>query len=149
MRGGASQQVPAEGPRIVAVVADFSAAHAYDLNSLLTQGSAFQRSIAGVFVDNSTNGAEVSIFINVVNQTIKVPADSQAYLTLFVPKNATLTMSDPSGASTAKVAFMFTNFPIASAVWSVSGGGGGGNLIELEAGGHITLESGGGRIALQ
>jgi hypothetical protein len=115
-------QVPAEGPKVSnPVVCDFSAASSYEYNTYLTQASAEQRSIAGCFIDNSSNGQEVEILISVSNQLVKCPAHSQGFFTLFVPKNAVLTMTDPSGESTAVVNFIFTNFPVANAVWGVSG----------------------------
>lgn len=109
-------QVPAEGPKVVAVQADFSAASAYDLNTLLTQASGQQRSIAGVFVDNSANSEQLNITVSVINQVVKCPANAQLWASLFVPKNATVTISDPSASSTAKVPLMFTNFPVANCV---------------------------------
>lgn len=110
-------QVPPEGPKVVSVLADFSKSPAYDFNTTLTQASGSQRAVSGVYVDNSANSHEVQIVVSVINQVLKVPANSQAYLTLFVPKNATITVSDPSGAATVAVPFMFVNFPLANAVW--------------------------------
>lgn len=110
-------QVPPEGPKVFSVLADFSLNSAYDLNLTLTQASGQQRSVAGVFIDNSTNAEQVNVLVSVTNQLIKCPAHCQGYFTVFCPKNATITMTDPSGSSSAKVGFWWTNFPVANQVW--------------------------------
>ena len=110
-------QIPKEGPKAVPLTADFSAHSSYDINFLLTMAQQFMSIIQGVYVDNSANGHEVSITVGTINQLVKCPANSQGYFPLFVPKNAVITVSDPSGASTSKVAFIFYNIPMPAAVW--------------------------------
>lgn len=106
--------IPPEGPKVVPLSADFSAAASYTINFLLTQSQQFMSQIVSVFVDNSTNDQEVSITVGVINQVLKIPAHSQAYLPLFAPKNTVLTVAS-TGAHV--VGFFFVNVPLPAAVW--------------------------------
>jgi hypothetical protein len=110
-------QVPKEGPKVCPVSCDFSVNSAYDLNLLLTQSQQYMSQVQGAFIDNSTNDQQVNIFVDVVNITYKIEPNSQAYLPMLVPKNATISMIDPSGESTAVVNFAFYNVPMPAAFW--------------------------------
>lgn len=107
--------IPPEGPKAMAVLADFSASASFDINLLLTQSQQFMTAVQAVFIDNADNGSPVTIKSSVINQRLICPPNSQGYFPLMVAKNGTLSVSS-SGA--VKVAFIFLNVPVPAAVWS-------------------------------
>ena len=110
--------IPKEGPKALGVVAPFGSgsgrAASFDINLLLTQSQGYMSIVQAVFVDNSLNSDEVAIGVSVIGQSLKVPANAQAYLPLLVPKNATITVAS---AGDANVGFVFVNVPLPACVW--------------------------------
>lgn len=109
--------MPPEGPKAVSVRADFSQSKAYDINLLLAESLQQLSMIQGVFVDNSGNNAQVDIGVSVINQTVKISAESQGYYPIFAPKNATITVRDHSGTSSATISLTFYNMPMPASNW--------------------------------
>jgi len=110
-------QVPKEGPRGMGIVAPFTnTAIEFDINLLLTQSQQFMSLVQAFFCDNSLNGSSVTIRTGTLNQSVIIPANSQAYLPLLVAKNDTITVSS---MGEVPVTFVFLNVPVAAAVWAV------------------------------
>lgn len=105
---------PKEGPKAVGVSCDFSASTTFTANFLLSQAQQQMSMIQSVFVDNSLNAHDVDISVDVINQLLKVPPNSQGYFPLLAPKNTKLTLSSSGGV---KVDFIFINVPMPAACW--------------------------------
>lgn len=109
--------IPAEGPKALSIVAPFDGSGgSFDVNLLLTQSQQFMSMVQAVFIDNSLNASGVVITSSGVNQTLKCPAHSQAYLPLLVTKNGALNVQS---AGAANVTFIFLNVPLPAIVWAV------------------------------
>lgn len=98
--------VPAEGPRIVTVAFDFTAAPAFYVDFQLLIASGKMRCVASVFVDNSANGSELLLNVQGTNQTLKVPAHSQGTFPLYCIAIPRITVST---AGSALVTVLFSN----------------------------------------
>lgn len=116
-RAAYAVQIPREGSKSVRIIVPFDDDNSsFELNALLTQGLRFMSLIAGFFCDNSQNPQSITFNSAIINQSLAVPAFSQAYLSLFVPKNGVITFLS-TGAVPVPVDLL--NVPVPSAVWSI------------------------------
>lgn len=108
-------QIPREGPRAAGVVVPFdSDNHEFEIPLLLMMAQLRMSLVASIHIDNSANDNAVTVFANVINQALTIPAFFQAYLPFLVPKNATITASSDGDVS---VPLKFINVPIPASVW--------------------------------
>lgn len=113
------QQVPPDGPKSVPVSCDWTTESEQTLDLGNVQRRGFLSLVQSIFVDNSVGTSAVEIAIDATTQTIKVPAQSQAYLMLLTPNPVRLIFRRTSGTSNEITRFQLMNFPVSNAVWSV------------------------------
>lgn len=106
--------VPSEGPRIVTVAFDFTAAKAYFVDFQYLTQSGQMRCIASCFVDNSQNGSELLITVQGTSQPLKVPANSQGTFPLYCLAIPRITLAT---AGSGLVTVLFSNSTQPLAVW--------------------------------
>lgn len=110
-------QLPKEGPKAVPFQADFSIAaqYAIDLQYLFAQ--TLMSMVQVVWVDNSANAAEVSLFVSATQQTINVPANFQGYFPILSPTQGQMLVT----GSVGHVVLILINVPMSSlGGWSPS-----------------------------
>lgn len=118
---------PAKGPKAIPLTLDFTISTSFELDFLgLELQTAFE-GVQTVYVDNSLNAQQLSIFCENSNQNIVLPANSCAYVTVVQPGPAKMIIST-TGA--LKITLHLLNYEISQSIWPVvsTGGGGGGNV---------------------
>jgi len=109
--------VPAEGPRAIPLLLDFSLSQAYSLNLQNSEELRRMTMIQGVFIDNSSSITSVSVSCPITGQTITVAPGHQAYKTLFCPYPSQINFFSTSGIV---LKFQLTNFPVVNDDWSTT-----------------------------
>lgn len=119
-----SNKFPCEGPRIVELPLDFSAASSYsvNLNTLVQQGKISE--VQALFIDNADNTSALTLVIGITNQRVIIPPGSQAYLMLLMG-TPTLVAST---TNFAKAKIFALNFPVSNMVWAAGAAGTGANV---------------------
>lgn len=108
-------QIPKEGPKGISLVVPFTSRNvAFDANLLLTMSQQYVSQIQGVFADNSASDVDLLFTISVINQGLRFPPGTQGYIPLFVPKNATITISSSGELS---IPIIFYNIPMPAFIW--------------------------------
>lgn len=102
--------------------------------------------IQSVFIDNADNPETVTLLCNITNMRVVIPPNSQAWMPILVTENPVFTFRSTGNID---VPFFFCNVPMPAHVWSVSGGGGGGNAFALEGGSGLIGTEDGGSIQLE
>lgn len=110
-------QVPKEGPKAAGVSLPFDGTVTeVDINLLLTETLQFMSLVQAIYVDNSANPQELTITVSVLEYSMKVPGNSQAFLPLMVPTRAVLKFK--SNAVNA-IPIVLLNVPVPAVVWGV------------------------------
>lgn len=109
--------LPAEGPRAIPLLLDFSVSPSFSLN--LQNSEALKRltMIQGVYIDNALGTANVKVYCPITGQVIVVAPGHQAFKTLFCPNPAAIMFSSDSGIV---LKFQLTNFPVVNDDWSTT-----------------------------
>jgi hypothetical protein len=114
---------PNEGSRCVTTMYNWTAQATYveDVSQLQERG--VLTILQSVYIDNSTNTQGVQIIVNGTGQVINCPASSQGIFPLFLPENATFSISSVlAGVPTpiaATTRCYFVNCPVSPAVWHI------------------------------
>ena len=108
------QQVPAEGPRVVPVLLDFSIVTEYDLNIQNMQARNFISMVQSVFLDNSAGNTPFTVAIPGSGQKIIQSPGRQGYYQVLMPNPAQIVFSSQSGSVLR--AFLL-NFPSTNSDW--------------------------------
>jgi hypothetical protein len=87
----------------------------------LTQAGQQISQISSAYVDNSDNAFPVDISVSVINVSYRFPPNSQGFIPISVPKNATVTYHS-EGAKDIRVCMY--NVPMPAFIWDVSDNGG-------------------------
>lgn len=118
--GSYNAMVPAEGPKVVPVIAQLQANQAVtiDLSQLQQQGKI--SFIQGLMVDNSLNAQPVTVTSQAFNQKILVPAGAQAVLPIFVINPPVFIAASTGGVN---VPLFFFNIPLPAQVWNQGSAG--------------------------
>jgi hypothetical protein len=108
-----TMKIPKEGPRYVPLAFDFTQFVTYGVDIMLLKQNGHISSIQGLYIDNSTNTAAVSISTG-QGQTITVPPGYQAYLPIVLNDNPKFTVTS-TGTECEMLAL---NWPVFPQVWN-------------------------------
>jgi hypothetical protein len=111
--------VPADGPKTIPLVFDFStnAEQTFDCVEIIEQGKISY--VQTMYVDNRDNPNELTITIDLVRQRISIPAHSQGYYSILAPTPPRFTVKTGAvGAYTVGIHLL--NVPIQPIVWVLS-----------------------------
>lgn len=116
--GIANVVVPAGGPKCVPANVDFSNAASVTLDGqqIVNQGKI--EYLQGVYVDNSSNTATLSLTMSTTGQVIKVAPKTQGYFAIMVPDPPQIVAATVQAANLV-IPMFFYNVPIQPAVWSL------------------------------
>lgn len=111
------QMVPPEGSRAVPLTLDFTATTEYilDLQNFIARNLISM--VQAVFVDNSANASPFLLNIPNSGQTLVIPSNSQAYLSVLAPNPAYFDFQTQGGVL---VPVTLLNYPVTNCVWKVS-----------------------------
>ena len=115
--------VPKEGPKTVPTVLDFTATNDATVDFTLPYMQAKLSVVQTVWLDNSGNGYPVKITARGTQQTIEIPARSQACLPVI---SAARPVFDIYTAGVVTLTPSWLNVPLPIGVWGVSGASGSG-----------------------
>lgn len=111
----ANQRIPREGPKVVPVTIPFTGPNTdFDIDLGQQEQLAKVSMIQSCFIDNSANGSPAVITAVDTQQSIKIAANSQAFLPLFC---LTPTRIHFNSAGAVTVIVILCNFPLSPAVW--------------------------------
>ncbi len=110
---------PEKGPRSFPITFDFSKGTTLSINLLQQVQKDDLEFIQAVFVDNSTNFAELSITDSITGEKLIWPAGSQGYLPFMCGGNPVFTVT--SLASELSIPAQLLTFALPAILWSVSG----------------------------
>lgn len=108
---------PAEGPMVVPVPIDFTAQTSYILDITYIQQQARISMLQTLYIDNSANTQPLYLILSTTNQTVKIPANSEAYMPLVFSNKLAVTLAT-TGALVVYVAAL--NVAMNAAVWSTN-----------------------------
>lgn len=107
---------PAEGPRVVPVILDFTATPAEISGDFTIEESTGVVSfVQSVFIDNADNTSPLTLIIDVTGQRIVVPANRQGYFPVFATESFKWTART---AGVFRVGITFANVPMPTAIWA-------------------------------
>jgi hypothetical protein len=101
-------------PKSLAVPLDFSATLSWVLDIGPLQDQSLFDNVVCLYVDNSANGASVTVSISGTLQVISCPANSQGYFPVLANARPVLTFATGGGVT---VNFQVLNFEVQPAVW--------------------------------
>lgn len=78
--------------------------------------------IQSLYIDNSLNASSVTVLMDVTNQKITIPPNSQAYIKILGSERGKFTFTSAGGVT---VPVQFCNFPTDTIIWSVNSSGSG------------------------
>jgi len=109
--------VPPEGSRAVPLTLDFTnqAAYTLDLQNFIARNLISM--VQAVFVDNSANASPLSIVMQNSGQTIVIPPNAQAYMSVLAPNPAYFNFLTQGGVV---VNVTLLNYPVTNCVWKTS-----------------------------
>lgn len=107
--------VPCEGPKTLPVLINFALGSTYNLDLSQIIQTGFVSCIQCLYIDNSQNGASISVSCNQSNQNVSIPAYCQGYIPLLAPVPTLLTVTS---TLTATVMLQLLNFYQPPAVWN-------------------------------
>ncbi len=110
-------KVPCEGPRCLPLTLDFSVDPAFSINLQNTQALIKFSMVQAVFIDNSNNGNSIIVSNPFTDQSLIVPANSQAYLNILCPTPAQINFQSQGGV-VVKVELL--NYPVTNYVWKTT-----------------------------
>lgn len=110
--------VPKEGPKVVPLALDFTAAGGYtvDLSNLFSGGQLTV--VQTVYADNSANPAPLQFFVPDTQETITFPPFSQGFLPLFFSSTFKLVVTSSGGV---KLVAQLLNYNVAPSMWNSNG----------------------------
>lgn len=118
--------IPKEGPQVIPFIFDFSVQSNYEIDLTLIAQQGKISGVQGLYIDNASNDQPISILTSIINQTVTIPSQSQAYLPCLVSNQVKLTVTSANATGIATV--MLLNFPVAAGVWDALQAGGGGTI---------------------
>lgn len=108
--------IPAGGPAGVPITLDFAATAAIDLDYSNMQQRNWLRMVQTIWVDNAASAVGFIITVQGSGQVIRVPALSQAYVSVVAPNPVKLTFGSTGGVV---LQVILLNYPVPTAVWQV------------------------------
>jgi hypothetical protein len=109
--------VPKEGPKIIPMSFDFSAAAGYAVNLLSQYQKKVISGVQCIYIDNSLNSSPVTLTFGTSNQKIICPPLTQGYFPVLMPNAPSMTIASAGGVV---VPIDLINVPIQSQVWPIS-----------------------------
>jgi hypothetical protein len=111
------QMVPPEGSRAVPLTLDFTAQVQYtlDLQNFIARNLISM--VQAIFVDNSNNASPIEISMPNSGQTLIVPPNAQAYLSVLAPNPASFVFLTMGGVI---IDITLLNYPVTNCVWKIS-----------------------------
>lgn len=113
--------VPKNGPKTIPLKFDFTNVNAIEFDSVEYIQSGKIEYIQALYVDNYDNPNPLTILIQLVNQRIIVPANSQGYYSVLAPNPPVFIFSTVQGAFTVGVHLL--NVPVQPDQWDTTAGG--------------------------
>lgn len=110
---------PKKGSEVVSLTLDLQNNTTSIVDFTVSEFASVIEFIQSLYIDNSLNGAPLSVQNDVTNQIITVPANSQAYKSVLVSERAKFTFTSTGGAM---VPIQFLNFPVAGETWDTGVG---------------------------
>lgn len=109
--------MPPEGSRAVPLTLDFTNVTLYvlDLQNFIARNLISM--VQAIFVDNSANASPISINMPNSSQTIIIPSNAQAYMSVLAPNPAQFNFATQGGVV---VPVTLLNYPVTNCVWKVS-----------------------------
>ena len=108
--------LPKEGPKVFAFNLDFAAAKQQDVDLVLAIQNNTISFVQSWYIDNSKNAVAITVETAGTGQRITIPAGKQAYMPMFIPDEARLTLTTTPAAGLV-VPFFVTNVPVTPCVW--------------------------------
>lgn len=102
--------LPKEGPKAVPFQANFGAAPQYAIDLQYIFAQTLMSMVQTVWVDNSANVTEVSIFVSATQQTLNIPANFQGYFPILSPTQGQMLVSGSAG----NVVVILINVPMSA-----------------------------------
>lgn len=131
--------LPAEGPKAVPILLDFTVQPAYEIDPLQLFMQKTLSIIQCVYVDNALNPSPLTIDVPGTSQDVIAPPYSQGYYPILSPTSGKITVSSP-GANIA-LRIHLINVPMPASVWEPNASDqptysfdGGGNLKTVDQG---------------
>jgi hypothetical protein len=105
---------PSNPPRSIPFILNFGTITTLgiDLTNQIEQN--YISGIQGMFIDNSTSSTRTTVYIPSSQQTLRVPAYSQAYLPIIAPTPPQLNVTNLGSAT---VGLQLFNYPTPACVW--------------------------------
>jgi len=111
-------QVPQEGPKVIPLRLDFSAADEYDIDLKPLTDRDFISMVQTLFVDTTGCMNNLTITVSLTGQTITIVPNRQGYYPVLVPNPARIAISTTSGPASLPV--ILCNMPIAPGQWATA-----------------------------
>lgn len=112
-----NQQLPAEGPKAIQLILDFSTAASFDLDLSQQQKEGFFSMLQTLFIDTSLAPGATTITINGTGQVIKPTHSAQGYYNVLAPNPVKMSIANASGADLVKIQLI--NVPVPGHVWGL------------------------------
>ena len=112
-----NQLVPAEGPKVMPILLNFTNSTAFQLDLTLQEQQAYISMVQTVYIDASAATAEITLTIPGTGQVIKAKAGTQGYYPVLAPVPTRLEFSEPTATGDLIPVFLI-NVPIAGVQWS-------------------------------
>lgn len=130
-----NNKFPSEGPRVMQVRVDFTAAgQSAEIDLTIEQQQKQISQVQGLWINN-TDGPNLLLVSEVTNQRVNIAAGAQGYIQLLSQNPPRFSVTS---AAIATVDFFFLNFPVIHSVNAPSGGGG---IQSIVAGTNITVDN--------
>lgn len=107
---------PAGGPKGIPITLDFSTASSIKIDLLPEEVVQAIEFVQGAYVDNSSNGAALTLTFEITGQKLVVPANSQGTWPILAPESTKFTAATTPGAGVAPV-LILVNVPLPYSTW--------------------------------
>lgn len=111
-------QVPAEGPKAIPIVLDFTASTSYSIDGQILTTRDIISMVQSIFVDTTGATSNVIVSVRGSNQSIICKPNTQGYYPVVCPNPFGFTFTCANGPNNALVILL--NIPVAPAQWATA-----------------------------